>query len=63
LTHREGVSTVPDDPEVLQARLKAALRRQDDASPHSPDWDAATEGVEDVMRRLERALREQPVGV
>jgi hypothetical protein len=54
---------MPEDPDFLQARLEHARRRVDDASPYSPDWDAATEAVDDLMRRLIRALGEQTTRV
>jgi hypothetical protein len=31
--------------------------------PYSPDWDAATEAVDDLTLRLERALRERIVRI
>jgi hypothetical protein len=45
-----------EDPEFLRARLAHARRRRDEATPHSPDWEAASEAVDDLMQRLERAL-------
>ena len=54
---------MPEDLEFLEARLERARRRVDDASPFSPDWDAATEAVEDLKLRLERALNEQTTRV
>jgi hypothetical protein len=54
---------VPEDPEILEARLERARSRVDDASPYSPDWDAATEAVDELLRRLDRALRDQRVRV
>jgi hypothetical protein len=54
---------MPEDPEILQARLVRACLRVDDASPYSPDWDAATEAVDDLKLRLERALRGQPARI
>ena len=48
-----------EDPEQLQVRLERARQRLDDATPFSPDWDAATEAVDDLKARLERARIEQ----
>ena len=54
---RSKATTVPhEDPDFLLARLAHARRRRDEATPHSPDWDAASEAVDDLMQRLERAL-------
>jgi hypothetical protein len=53
----QGHHVTHEDPEFLQARLAHARRRRDDASPFSPDWDAASEAVDDLMQRLERALQ------
>jgi hypothetical protein len=49
---------VSEDPDFLEARLAHARRRVDDATPYSPDWDAATEAVDDLTRRLVRARRD-----
>lgn len=54
---------MPEDVEHLQLRLEHAHRRVADAWPYSPDWDAATEAVEDLTRRLDRALGEQAARV
>jgi hypothetical protein len=43
---------MPDDPVILAARLARARRRAADATPYSPDWDAAMALVEDLERRL-----------
>ena len=58
-THGIGGSTLAEDPEQLQVRLERARQRLDDATPFSPDWDAATEAVDDLTWRLERARIEQ----
>jgi hypothetical protein len=50
---------VPEDLEYLEARLERARLRVADAWPFSPDWDAATEAVDDLTMRLERAMSEQ----
>ena len=52
-----------EDPDLLQARLARARRRLDEAMPYSPDWDAATEAVDDLTLRLERALSERIVRI
>ena len=54
---------MPEDPDQLRLRLENARRRVDDASPYSPDWDAATEAVNDLLRRLDRAAGERAVRV
>ena len=54
---------MPEDIEHLQLRLEHARPRVADAWPYSPDWDAATEAVEDLTRRLDRALGEQTARV
>jgi hypothetical protein len=51
---------LPEDVEFLETRLEHARLRVDDASPYSPEWDAATEAVDDLKGRLERARSEQP---
>ena len=38
-------------------------RRLDEATPYSPDWDAAAEAVDDLKQRLERALSERVLRV
>ena len=43
---------MPDDPQVLLARLHRARQRADDAPAYSPDWDAAMALIEDIERRL-----------
>lgn len=43
---------MPDDPTLLAARLERARRRVADATPYSPDWDAAMALIEDIERRL-----------
>jgi hypothetical protein len=48
---------------LIEARLECARRRVDEASPYSPDWDAATEAVNDLTLRLERAIRDEPTRV
>ncbi|HLQ49329.1 MAG TPA: hypothetical protein VK233_10165 [Candidatus Dormibacteraeota bacterium] len=52
-----------EDLDLLQARLARARRRLDEAMPHSPDWDAAAEAVDDLTLRLERALSERIVRI
>ncbi|HTG42139.1 MAG TPA: hypothetical protein VK697_11065 [Methylomirabilota bacterium] len=54
---------MPEDPDLLQARLGRARSRLDEAMPGSPEWDAATEAVNDLTMRLERAVSERLVGV
>jgi hypothetical protein len=44
-----------DDVVTLQKRLDKARRRVDDDVPYSPDWDAATELVAELERRLAMA--------
>jgi hypothetical protein len=43
---------MPDDPQVLIARLKRAHQRAADAPAYSPDWDAAMALIEDLERRI-----------
>ena len=43
---------MPDELEILRSRLERARRRLADATPYSPDWDAAMAQVEDLERRL-----------
>jgi len=43
---------MPDDVALLTARLDRAYRRAADATPGSPDWDAAMALVEDLERRV-----------
>jgi hypothetical protein len=52
-----------EDLKLIEARLECARRRADEASPYSPDWDAATEAVIDLKLRLERAMRDQATRV
>jgi hypothetical protein len=52
-----------EDPDFLQARLDHARRRLDEAMPYSIDWDAATEAVNDLTQRLERALGDRTLRV
>ena len=52
-----------EDSEFLLARLEHARRRLDEATPYSPDWDAAHEAVDDLRKRLERALSERTARV
>jgi hypothetical protein len=43
-----------DERRLLERRLAAARRRLFEATPHSPEWDAAAEAVdelEDIARR------------
>jgi hypothetical protein len=47
---------LPEDPDFLQARLEHARRRLDEATPFSPDWDAASEAVADLAQRLAQRL-------
>jgi len=54
---------LPEDPDLLIARLGRARRRLDEAMPYSPEWDAAAEAVDDLTRRLERALSERIVRI
>ena len=54
---------MPEDPDFIVARLELARSRVDGASPYSPEWDAATEAVEELQGRLERALRDERVRV
>jgi hypothetical protein len=54
---------LPEDPDFLQARLEHARRRLDEATPFSPDWDAASEAVADLAQRLERTLSERTARV
>jgi hypothetical protein len=44
---------MPDELDILRSRLERARRRLDDATPYSPDWDAAMAQVEDLERRTE----------
>ncbi len=47
----------------LERRLGSARRRLADATPHSPDWDAAAEAVdelEDLARRAGLLLDDPP---
>ncbi len=43
---------MPDDPQILLARLRRARQRVADAPAYSPDWDAAMALIEDIERRL-----------
>lgn len=43
---------MPDDPNLLIARLQRARQRLDAAPPYSPDWDAAMALIEEIERRL-----------
>jgi hypothetical protein len=52
-----------EDLDFLQARLEHARRRLEDSTPYSPDWDAASEAVEDLKQRLRRALSERAARV
>jgi len=52
-----------EDLKLIEARLECARRRVNEASPYSPDWDAATEAVNDLKLRLERAMREHTTRV
>jgi hypothetical protein len=52
-----------EDLKFIEARLERARRRVDEASPYSPEWDAATEAVNDLTLRLERAMRDQTARV
>ena len=52
-----------EDLTLIEARLERARQRVDEASPYSPDWDAATEAVIDLTLRLERAMRDEPTRV
>jgi hypothetical protein len=54
---------LPEDSDFLLARLEHARRRLDDATPYSPDWDAAHEAVDDLTKRLERAISERTARV
>jgi hypothetical protein len=56
---RHGGSTLSEEPDFLQARLGHARRRLDAARRYSPEWEAATEAVDDLKQRLERALSKQ----
>ena len=37
-----------DDPAALRTRLRIARSRLDEASPHGPDWEAASEQVAEL---------------
>jgi hypothetical protein len=37
-----------DERRLLERRLASARRRLVEATPHSPDWDAAAEAVEEL---------------
>ena len=52
-----------EDPDFLHARLEHARRRLEESTPYSPDWDAASEAVEDLKQRLLRALAERAARV
>jgi hypothetical protein len=56
-------TALSEDPDLLQARLGRARRRLDESMPYSTDWDAATEAVDDLTLRLERALSERIVRI
>jgi len=43
---------MPDDPQILLARLRRARQRAADGPAYSPDWDAAMALIEDLERRL-----------
>ena len=43
---------MPDDPQVLLARLRRARLRAEESPAYSPDWDAAMALIEDIERRL-----------
>jgi hypothetical protein len=51
-----GFITLPEDPDFIEARLDHAQRRLEESTPYSPDWDAASEAVEDLKQRLLRAV-------
>jgi len=42
-----------DEHDRLLALLERAQRRVDSAIPFSPEWDAATDEIEELERRLE----------
>jgi len=44
--------TVPEDAVALRLRLQRARWRLRTAAPGSPEWDAATEALEELERRL-----------
>jgi hypothetical protein len=52
-----------EDLKLIEARLECARRRVDEASPYGPEWDAATEAVNALTLRLERATRDEPTRV
>ena len=53
-----------DELEQLQAFLRRALRRIDQAVPYSPEWDAASDEVADLEDQIQaRSAAPAPVNV
>lgn len=55
-----------NDLETLRHRLRVAIARRNEASPFSPEWDAAMSNLEELRTaareiRLARYAREAPI--